>query len=211
MAPKNGYSSTIDLNPIKSSNGLKYVNSMSTNGNGFSSVLNNSTNYVDSVKSLSPVNTTGTWNNGTTFYPGEDIYYGTDYLGKVANSSDVNVTNNGMGELGWNQGTLALGLGTLNWLTNLGFGLYGMNQAKKLAQQKLAIDRTQVNNSSTSFNDGHVSSGLTALAVAGGRGSVGEAAADNQLTNTINSQTRDTNGNRTFSYNANTNKISANA
>lgn len=203
---------TIDLNPIKPSNGLKYVTSMSsTGGNILAPVAGNSTNYADTIKNLTPTNLTGTWNSGTTFYPGEDIYNGTDYLGTVANSSGVNVTNNGMGEIGWNQGTLGLGLGTLNWLTNLGLGLYGINQAKKLAQQKLAIDKRQVDNASTSFNDGHVSSGLTALAVAGGRGIVGETAADNQLTNTINSQTRDTSGNRTFNYNASTNKISANA
>lgn len=205
-------SDTIDLNPIKPSNGLKYVTSMSnTGGNILAPVAGNSTNYVDTIKNLTPINITDTRKSGTTFYPGEDIYNGTDYLGKVANSSGVNVTNNGMGEIGWNQGTLNLGLGTLNWLTNLGFGLYGMNQAKKLAQQKLAIDKRQVGNTSTSFNGGHVSSGLAALAMAGGRGNVGETAADTQLTNTIESQTRDTSGNRTFNYNASTNKISANA
>ena len=212
--------------PAKKFNYLFSGSNNNSNNDGLSKIFNTSTNYIDSVKNLSPLNitgtnltSTGTNNSGFTFYPGEDIYYGqgTDkatYWGHVANPTNNaanNSYNNGMGELGWNQGTLALGLGTLNWLTNLGFGLYGMNKASKLANKKLAIDATQVDDSSTSFNDGHVASGLTALAMGGGRDVVGEAAADNQLTNTINSQTRDTNGNRTFSYNANTNKISANA
>lgn len=190
--------------PAKKFNYLFSGSNNNSNNDGLSKIFNTSTNYIDSVKNLSPLNITGTNSTST----------GTNNRGHVANPTNNaanNSYNNGMGELGWNQGTLALGLGTLNWLTNLGFGLYGMNKASKLANKKLAIDATQVDDSSTSFNDGHVASGLTALAMGGGRGVVGEAAADNQLTNTINSQTRDTKGNRTFSYNASTNKISANA